>query len=89
MTPSEYLYGSHYDKEFIQQHIRIFHRQAMWAEETAQELMQEPLFMDQTYYDFETKKYMLVPVRDMRRINACLNAAKWNREKIKEANERS
>ena len=86
MRPSKYLYGSHYDKHFVQQHIRLFHRQAIWAEETAKELMQEPIFMKQKYYDFETKDFISVPVRDMRRVNACLNAAKWNRKKIREVN---
>lgn len=87
MTPSEYLYGKHYDKEFVQSHISLFYRQILWAEETVEELLKKPLTVD--YFCFECMCFKPFPVRDLRRINDCLNAIKWNRSKINEANERN
>lgn len=71
MKTSEYLYGEYYDKEFVQRHISLFHRQIIWAQDLIKDLLAEPL---------ET--------RDMRRINDCMEAIKFNRKKIEEANER-
>jgi len=67
MKDSEYLYGNSYDKEFMQQHKEVFEQCAMWAQETATELMKKDLMN-----------------RDMRRVNACLKAVKWNESKLKE-----
>ncbi len=43
MKSSEYLYSRYYDKDFVQKHIRLFHRQIIWAEDTIRDLLNEPL----------------------------------------------
>ena len=45
MRTSEFLYGSSYDKEFVQEHLNLFHRQIIWAKELIEEL-QTVHFMD-------------------------------------------
>jgi hypothetical protein len=83
MRSSFDIYGKHYDKEFVQEHAVLFMRQALWAEEHVEELMSKPLMLE--YFDFDTMTFKYFPVRDMRAVSLALDAARWNRQKYKEA----
>lgn len=82
MKKSEYLYGKKYDKSFVRKHSILFETQIEWAKQLLIELEQEPLI--RRYFDFDTMTYKQFPVRDLVRINHCLEAIKWNRSKIDE-----
>jgi len=49
MRTSEFLYGDSYDKEFVQEHLNLFHRQIIWAKELI-DTLQEVHFMDRDMF---------------------------------------
>ncbi len=83
MKKSEYLYGKRYNKEFVRKHSILFETQILWAKQLLEELEEEPLM--RVYFDYETLTYKNFAVRDLLRVNHCLEAIKWNRSKIDEA----